>query len=32
MRLLDTRYSGVAYGVGSARILGKIHSFAMDVL
>lgn len=32
MRLLDKRFSGVAYGVGQAKILGKIHSFTMDVL
>jgi DNA damage-inducible protein 1 len=31
MRLLDTRFQGIAVGVGSAKILGRIHAAEMQV-
>jgi len=31
MNLLDTRFAGMAVGVGSSRILGRIHIADMEI-
>jgi DNA damage-inducible protein 1 len=32
MRLLDTRFHGMAVGIGSSKILGRVHIVDMEVL
>ena len=32
MRLIDTRFAGMAIGVGTSKILGRIHAADLEIL
>ena len=32
IKLMDTRFAGMAIGVGSSRILGRVHAANMEIL
>ena len=32
MRLMDTRFAGMAMGIGTSRILGRVHAADMTIL
>lgn len=32
LRLMDTRFAGMATGIGTARILGRVHAFEVKIL
>lgn len=32
MRLLDTRFAGMAMGIGTSKILGRVHAANMEIM
>ena len=32
MRLIDTRFAGMAMGIGTSRILGRVHAASMEIM
>lgn len=32
MKLMDTRYAGQAIGIGTSRILGRVHASNMEIM
>ena len=32
MKLLDTRFAGMAMGIGTSRILGRVHAADLEIL